>query len=493
MRGQTIDRINDNTITIVAGDIYSTSAKLTQDLAVMLYAGEKQRVLPVLGLDSVLGVSDVLHLYGVDIGIVHEDSLEMIGQDGVIPDVNGRVHYIAKLSRDNIYIIADNSITDINQLAGKTVNFGPGSDNPNTTPALLFKALGIEVKPTNMHQEQAIELIGSGEIAATVIVGGRLDEIAAKYRATDSVRLLPIPLPANSTVYAPATIISEETSAILPADSSLDTVSVALIMIVNNWPQSHKRYPKAARFVETFFGKFDDLRQNGHMPQWKEVDLAATLPNWTRFAPAQNWLDSVSDNDPSALVEIRERFGDFLVKNTASIASGLTSEQKDQVFQEFLSWPQNRVEAKITVRWTSDNGVGKVIGTITAMNSETMVGGRKEPALLLKPDLKGLSPGPHAFHIHQKPECGAAEKDGKMVAGMGAGGHLWLSGTGQFSGTTFSSHLGDLPDLQVDADGTATKEIVVARLTLADTVNRTVMLHASDDAASPRMACGVVQ
>ena len=119
-----------------------------------------------------------------------------------------------------------------------------------------------------------------------------------------------------------------------------------------------------------------------------------------------------------------------------------------------------------------------------------MVAGRKEAALLLKPNLKGLRPGLYAFHVHENANCGAALKDGELVPGMAAGSHLWLSGTGQLSGTTFTSHLGNLPNLEADADGTATKPVVAARLTLADVANRSLMIHATQDDYSPRLACG---
>jgi Cu-Zn family superoxide dismutase len=67
---------------------------------------------------------------------------------------------------------------------------------------------------------------------------------------------------------------------------------------------------------------------------------------------------------------------------------------------------------------------------------------------------------------------------------------LWLSGTGALSGTTFTSHLGNLPHLEVDADGTAIRAVVAARLTLADVANRAIMIHTSHDDFSPRLACG---
>ena len=62
-------------------------------------------------------------------------------------------------------------------------------------------------------------------------------------------------------------------------------------------------------------------------------------------------------------------------------------------------------------------------------------------------------------------------------------------GIGALSGTTFISHLGDLPKLQVDSDGTATKTVVAARLTLADVADRSFMIHATQDDNSARMAC----
>jgi Cu-Zn family superoxide dismutase len=139
---------------------------------------------------------------------------------------------------------------------------------------------------------------------------------------------------------------------------------------------------------------------------------------------------------------------------------------------------------------TSAQGMGELVGTLTVGNTEIMVAGRKEAGLLLKPNLKGLGPGLYAFHVHENANCGSAVKDGEAVPGLAAGSHLWLSGTGQMSGTVFTSHLGNLPHLEVDADGTASKPIVAARLTLADVANRSLMIHATQDDYSARLACG---
>jgi Cu-Zn family superoxide dismutase len=163
--------------------------------------------------------------------------------------------------------------------------------------------------------------------------------------------------------------------------------------------------------------------------------------------------------------------------------------RKAEMFERFLAWPRNPFEVELTVRFTSRGGAGHMIGTLNVKNTEIMVAGRKEAGLFIRPNLRGLLPGLNAFHIHENADCGPAMKDGEPLPGLAAGSHLWLSGTGALTGTTFTSHLGDLPDLEVAADGTATKVIVAARLTLADVAGRSFMIHASQDDNSARLAC----
>jgi Cu-Zn family superoxide dismutase len=195
--------------------------------------------------------------------------------------------------------------------------------------------------------------------------------------------------------------------------------------------------------------------------------------------------------DPSPLGAIRQQFDAFLAR-TATNRNKMTAEEKIEKFNQFLTWPQNQLEINVTVRLTSAFGVGDVIGTINVKNGEIMVAGKKEAALFLKPNLRGLHTGVYAFHVHENPDCGPALQNGVPVPGLAAGTHLWLSGTGALSGTTFTSHLGNLPHLEADSDETATKVIVAARLTLADIANRSIMIHASHDDFSARLACGLV-
>ncbi len=150
---------------------------------------------------------------------------------------------------------------------------------------------------------------------------------------------------------------------------------------------------------------------------------------------------------------------------------------------------------EITMNHVSRYGVGDKIGTINARNTRYGV--------LFTPNLRGLTPGLHGFHVHENPNCGAGEKDGEKVAGLAAGGHFDPKKSGVHLGPFADGHLGDLPALLVNADGTATHPILAPRLKLHDFEGRSLMIHAGGDNYSDepkplggggaRMACGVVE
>lgn len=140
-------------------------------------------------------------------------------------------------------------------------------------------------------------------------------------------------------------------------------------------------------------------------------------------------------------------------------------------------------------------GVGNSVGTIVAEDSPK--------GLVLVINLKGLPPGAHGFHVHENPDCAAKEKDGKMTAGLAAGGHYDPDKSGKHEGPTGHGHAGDLPALTVGADGGAKLRLVAPRLKVADLKGRSLMIHAGGDNYSDqpqplggggaRIACGVVK
>lgn len=154
--------------------------------------------------------------------------------------------------------------------------------------------------------------------------------------------------------------------------------------------------------------------------------------------------------------------------------------------------------ADITVpmNLVNSSGVGKSIGSITI--SRTQFG------LVFTPDLRGLPPGSHGFHVHTNASCAPAEKDGKIVPALAAGGHFDPKNNDKHGTPWGNGHLGDLPSLTVDAEGRAFDPVLAPRLKdLGMLKGHALMIHVGGDNYSDkpmplggggaRLACGVIQ
>ncbi|MGR9106494.1 MAG: superoxide dismutase [Cu-Zn] SodC [Gammaproteobacteria bacterium] len=140
-------------------------------------------------------------------------------------------------------------------------------------------------------------------------------------------------------------------------------------------------------------------------------------------------------------------------------------------------------------------GSGAKIGAISARDSAE---GTEFSA-----DLNGLSPGLHGFHLHEAPDCGAAEKDGKMVPGLAAKGHFDPANTAIHAGPTGNGHLGDLPALQASEEGRVVQTVIAPRLKASDLKGHALVIHEGGDNYSDipnplggggaRVACGIIR
>ena len=91
-------------------------------------------------------------------------------------------------------------------------------------------------------------------------------------------------------------------------------------MAVFAWPPHTERYNKVARFVTAFFSKFDQFQRPPRHPKWREVNLTAQVPGWTRFQAAEDWLVQQTTAG-TAGGATQERFNAFLAQTNPGVSS----------------------------------------------------------------------------------------------------------------------------------------------------------------------------
>ena len=148
----------------------------------------------------------------------------------------------------------------------------------------------------------------------------------------------------------------------------------------------------------------------------------------------------------------------------------------------------------VTMNQLNATGVGGIVGMIVFQDTAK--------GLKIMPNLRGLAEGQHGIHVHQNPDCGPMDKEGKTVPGLAAGGHFDPDNTGRHEGPKGQGHLGDVPVLYVNAAGRATRSMWAQRLKTSDLADRAITIHAGGDNYSDnpkklggggaRVACGVV-
>ena len=331
-----VARANAGTVGVISGGIDGTYVRIAADLAAVLDDGQTLRVLPVLGKGSLQNLADILYLRGIDVGIVQSDVLAYAKQRNLYPGIDRSIQYIAKLYDEEVHVLARRDIARLEDLAGKPVNVDVGGSGTAMTASLLFDALGISVQTQNIDEPTAVEKLKRGEIAAVVFVSGRPSRLFSGVPADSGLHFLAVPLTnALAATYLPAELTHASYPNLVGDDAPVPTIAVGSVMAVFAWQPSNERYIKVARFVDAFFTKFPELLKPPRHPKWKDVNLAAKVPGWTRFPPAQDDLarQVVAGHADETL---RGQFAAFVART--GVKGPLSDAQTGVMFRQFLDW-----------------------------------------------------------------------------------------------------------------------------------------------------------
>ena len=338
--GGTLERANSNTVTIVSGNLDSTDLSVASDLADVLDDGDDFRVLPIIGRGGGHSIRDVRFLKGVDLGITQSPLLNSYRRTNEFGPLDGKVVYIAKLYNEEMHILvrAQSEISSVQQLMGKKVSIGEAGSGAHLISRDVFDRLGIKADEVNLGQADALEKLKSGEIAAAVLVVGKPSGAIAKLKVDGGLRLLSVPFAKQlQDDYLPAVLSDADYPGTVQAGEGVETIAVGAVLIAYNWPRGSESYRRLESFVGRFFQNFNAFHEKPRHPKWHEVNLAAVLPGWARFGPAEEWVQRNRE-----MASSRTQFEQFLQSRPGQPATMDSPEARERLFFDFIKWGQTR-------------------------------------------------------------------------------------------------------------------------------------------------------
>jgi TRAP transporter TAXI family solute receptor len=339
--GAKVERINTNTISIVATGPDATALTIAADLSAVLDDGDGFRILPIAGKGGGQNIRDVRFLKGIDLGIAQINLLGLMQRSNEIGRIDDKISYLAKLFNEEMHVLvrAESPLAGVGDLAGKPVSFGEPGSATQLTARDVFARLGVAPAEVELPQADAIERLRKGEIAASVLVSGK-PAPAMAHLAGGEFRLLPLPYakPLQAD-YLPATLTAADYPGLIGPGATVDTIAVGTVLFAHVWPKGSERYRRIERFVEAFFPRLAELQKPPRHPKWMETNLSATVPGWTRFPAAEEWLRR---NAPAPAQVSREQFERFLASRRVAADDTATPVDREKLFQEFLRWNGTR-------------------------------------------------------------------------------------------------------------------------------------------------------
>jgi TRAP-type uncharacterized transport system substrate-binding protein len=334
-------RKNNWTVGVAGGQLSGTYMTFANEMAEVLDDGDNLRVIPIVTYGAASNLDDLLYLSQVDVAVTQADVFDYFRTKRKISNLDYRVNYIIRLPVSEMHVLARSEITSIEDLRGKKVSFGPAGSASSLTGTIVFQRLGVQVEQVLYDNPTALQKLKSGELAALVRVIGRPIDFFAKIPANSGLHFVPIPFSKTfADYYTLGELTNKDYPTLVAEGQSVDTLAVPAVLAVFNWQKRTERYRRVERFVERLFTNWDKFREPPRHPKWRDVNLAATVPGWNRWGPAEEMLRRLRAKEPDAQVASSE-FSAFL-KNTGSAAANLTQEQREALFREFLQWQEKQ-------------------------------------------------------------------------------------------------------------------------------------------------------
>jgi len=334
-------RKNAWTVGIAGGLIDGTYMRFADEMAKVLDDGDNLRILPMVSYGAASNLEDLIYLRGVDLAITQSDVFDYFRTERKTPNLQNRVHYVLRLPISELHILAKTDIRSIEDLRGKKVNFGPAGSGSSLTGTIVFQRLGVQVEQVLIDQQSALQKLQSGEVAALVRVVGKPVDFFTRIPPNSGLHLLPVPFTKTfADYYTLGELGAKDYPTLVPEGQKVDTIAVPAVLAVFNWPKGSDRYRRIERFVEQLFTKWDKFQVAPRHPKWRDVNLAATVPGWTRYSVAEQMLERFRGPSVATQDDVGRDFQTFLNR----IGTGAPQSQADReaLFRQFLQWREQQ-------------------------------------------------------------------------------------------------------------------------------------------------------
>ena len=332
-------RQNNWTVGVAGGNMDGTYLRFADELGKVLDDGDELRVLPIISRGAAANLQDLLYLRGIDVAFTQSDVFEYFRTQRKTPNLDTRVQYIIRLPVAELHVTARADIRTLEDLRGQKVVFGPPGSSPTMTGPIVFPRLGIPVEPVFVDFSTGMKMIRSGEVAGLLGVVSKPVDFWSKIPPNTGLHLLPVPY---SKALADLYVIGEFTNAdypnLIPPGERIDTIAVPSVLAVYNWPKGSDRYRRVERFVQYLFNRWDKLTQPPFHPRWRDVNLAATVPGWTRFSVSEELLQRVGQGSTDQAMA-----RDFQTYMTRQVRTAPRNDaERDAVFRQFMLWREQQ-------------------------------------------------------------------------------------------------------------------------------------------------------
>ncbi len=329
------NRKNAFTVGVASGQLEGLYPRFAAEIARVLDDGDNLRVLPFLAYGAASNVEDLLYLRGVDVAFTQSDVLEYYKTQLKTSNLQNRISYLMRLYTTEVHILAGPDVKTIEDLRGKKVSFGPPGNSAALTGPIIFQRLNIPIQQVLVDHTAGLEQLKKGEISAVVRVVGKPVDYFTKIPPNSGLHFIPVRgTNVFDDLYSYGELTGDDYPTLVNKGDTIDTVAVPTVLAVFNWPRNSDRWQRLQKFTTTLFAKFDRFQQPPFHPKWREVNLAAEVPGWTRSPLADAALKTIT---PAAQAGADQKTFEAFVAQQQGTRT-LSPADREKLFRDFMSW-----------------------------------------------------------------------------------------------------------------------------------------------------------